>query len=103
MIYYLVAQSLSVLAPRLVLVLLLLKLDRMHLPRVPIADQRIVSDCERPQVSGMRLSGDERVRRRLYHNNQKGDRKLIKHVIIVEAGRPGRVVVNVELITAVGL
>lgn len=62
---YLLAYSKSALALRLLLIFLVLELHRLHLAGISIADQRIVRDGQRPQVSRMRLSSDEGVRRGL--------------------------------------
>lgn len=59
------AQTLCVLPLGLLLVLMLLKLHRLHLSSISVVDQRIVGDCQRSQVSRVRLASDERVRSRL--------------------------------------
>lgn len=61
------------LALRLLLVLVL-KLHRLKLARVPVAGQLIVRDGQRPKVSGVRLSRDEGVRRRLQHAINSSER-----------------------------
>lgn len=55
------AQPLSVLALGLLLLLVLLKLQRLHLSGAPVAGERIVADGQCPQISRVRVSGDERV------------------------------------------
>lgn len=62
------AQSLRVLALGLSLILVLLKLHRLHLACVSISDQRVVGDGQRPQISRVRLSGNEGVRCGLKHD-----------------------------------
>lgn len=57
--------SLSTFALGLLLILLVLTLHRLHLAGISIADQRVVGNGQCSQVSRMRLTGDEGVRRGL--------------------------------------